>query len=314
MSGTNARDTSAERSGYVFCDLTRGLIDLVLDNQTPAVISPTLPSASFTPALPQSEIEEDHSPLVLPDWLPPNDNGPGPGGYGPPPLPTSAKHAARLPELQVRGGQMQFAHDAGMIRGSPQWFVGGKEVKDTQRLIELFTFRGISEDTAKAAECAFDFVLGWSAPLSVEKRPIFWDISPALGGITPFSEPFVEILTDPKQETEPGLPRYGRQGIIIARTTYWRKIDRETQVTHPTGRILGPRGMDMGPAPPFTESIEQWAEWTLCIHDIQLSRHGTGKYDDEHPGYDRGYSFKQSAPCWRIITTPDGLHSFTPRD
>ena len=120
---------------------------------------------------------------------------------------------------------MQFAHDASMIRGSPQWFVAGKEVKDTQRLIELFKFRGISDDPTKSAHCACDFVLGWSAPFLVEKKPDYWDTSPALGGITSFTEPYFDILTEPKQETNPELARYGRQGIVIARTAYWRRID-----------------------------------------------------------------------------------------
>ena len=53
----------------------------------------------------------------------------GPGGRGPLPTPYSKPHADLFPEIQVLGGTYQFAHDVGMMHGSPIWFVGGKKVE-----------------------------------------------------------------------------------------------------------------------------------------------------------------------------------------
>ena len=201
----------------------------------------------------------------------------GPGGRGPLPVPPSKFHADLFPEIQILGGTYQFAHDAGMIYGSPKWFVGGKEVEQRDILYEIYKYRGIDDSQReKAAEIAKDFVLAWRIYDCVLTKPDCWDKSEVLKNVE-YTEPYVEIIDNPKQQNS-NSKSYGWD-ITVAQITYWSCKDKNNQPTSSNNSRMMEAPITIHPS-----SVEHWKTWELKFFDVGISTYKSGEYES--------YSFK----------------------
>ena len=244
-------------------------------------------------------------PEIKPEWLPEilRSTGSSPStcllSRGAPPKIYSEHHRKLLPEVQVIGGEMHFAHDAGMIAGSPEWYVAGARVKGDHAAVlrALLACRG-SIPNAEAAQVVLDFYRAWELSAALDSKPSCWDASPVLGRFA-FSPPSVEVITIPQKD--------GVGELNIARVHFWCHSLHETYNPHPTGRILGPRGMDMGPAPP-PPPTEYWASYVPRFVDVLISDSTSAK----KPGCVLAGKIETSIVPKTIYTTRDGMSAFTP--
>jgi len=223
-----------------------------------------------------------------------------PGGRGPVPKPFSQEHADRVPEITRKGGTLGFAHDVGMMFGSPVWYVNGREVRQRDCLVELLKDRGI-DDTQKeaAAQVALDFVLAYYIPNVVHSKPDCWDQSTVLSKAQ-FQEASVELLENPKQQQSTS-PCYS-SNLTVARITYW--ISEEKQTLH--ANFSDGKQVELPPNP----TQDHRKIWELKYFDVLVTALRTGKYDDEKVGYIFGGGRMHSVEHCTLKTTPDGLSPY----
>lgn len=226
------------------------------------------------------------------------------GPRGPVPQPSHRHHSDLLPEIHVLGGEGHFAHDAGTVYDAPSWYVAGQKVANQEEVLPaLLLFRGVTipEKYKEAAQVIFNYTIGWRGSGAVFSKPDFWDRSAALKDAT-FFEPYVEVLENPTLSE--GRPAYPIAGTVVARVHLWSQSQHQTYNPHPSGRILGPRGMDMGPAPVLPQ-VNHWTNWHCGYSDFLLA---------PVTGSQRAGLFLQGGGTKVITTTPDGLDTYVPTD
>ena len=243
----------------------------------------------------------------------------GPFGEGPIPDPTSFHHASLFPEIEVQGGGQSFAHDAGMVWGSPRWTLAGLLISEFSRemLPALFEHRGLTSESpiGDKAALAFDFYLAYLAYGVLLEKPEEWK---GLEG---------KEFHPPRLET--GSETIWEQKVEVAMIYFWTMKKKMTD--NPKEIYMCRMTMPNPNYEPDESKLDHWIEWERKCAKIRLTRRTDYKHGD-HYSYQLGYvitvvrcsgtccaesernSFerKHGRDDTKFSTTADGTALFTP--
>lgn len=175
--------------------------------------------------------------------------------------PINALFGSRVPEYVLVKGGMCFAHDAGMVRGSPKHTVNGNTVDDRAVVKELLKLRGLEGGTDHNAVAALirDFVYGFRLSEALHEPSKAFSIAGFPAFVAP-SEPV--LVQDPKSAGKDVAYR----GSWNVKLTHWeRKF-------HSKGGRGYERG-EYGPPVPDTPLV-QWWEYNFVDYYVLALPHG----------------------------------------
>jgi hypothetical protein len=199
-----------------------------------------------------------------------------PSRRGPLPTFTDAARVA-LPEVSVEGGRSEFAHDIGIVYGSPEWSVADKVTDRDNMLRAICNHRGIAHDdfeamahvalllqlhlwqTRDAVIYTKDHAVESCAPLWVQ--PDEWLHEPLAS--LEFHAPLCEVVPDQRDAA-----------AKLAKLTWWSVSYRNNSKNPHRG---GGRGVPMMPVKqPVTP--EHWIAWAHEWMTIRLCNSGGSEF------------------------------------